>query len=108
MSFDPTINAGNLIILAIAVIGFIGAWHKFGGRIDMLEYKVETVEKTLQNISDTLKKIAETETKMALIDARQLELERTHATTLTIVEGLRKGEGYIQFRRSNMDGEYSK
>jgi uncharacterized coiled-coil protein SlyX len=108
MTFDPTVNAGNLITMGLAIIAVIAGWYKFGGRIDMLEYTVETVEKTLQNISDTLKKIAETETKMALIDARQLELERTHATTLAIVEGLRKGEGYITARRANVEGEYLK
>lgn len=108
MTFDPTINAGNVIVLALAVLGFIGAWYKFGGRIDMLEYKVGAVETTLQAIGKTLEKIAETDKKIALIDQRQLELERSQATTLGIVEGLRKGEGYIQARRANVDGEYSK
>lgn len=106
MTFDPTINAGNVIVLGLAILGFIGAWYKFGGRIDMLEYKVGAVEKTLQVISDTLKAIAETEKKMAVMDERQLALEKTSASTVHIVEGLRRGEGYIQMRRPTIDGEY--
>ncbi|MDB5733239.1 MAG: hypothetical protein JWQ03_3134 [Variovorax sp.] len=108
MTFDPTINAGNVLVLGLAILGFIGAWYKFGGRIDMLEYKVDLVEKTLLVISDTLKKIAESEKKMAVMDERQLALERGQAASLDAIEGLRRGEGYIQFRRSNLDGEYSK
>ena len=106
MTFDPTINAGNVIVLGLAILGFIGAWYKFGGRIDMLEYKVVAVEKTLQVISDTLKAIAETEKKMAVMDERQLALEKIQAATVDTVERLRRGEGYIQMRRANMDGEY--
>jgi uncharacterized coiled-coil protein SlyX len=108
MHFDPSINAGNAITILLAVIAIIAGWYKFGGRIDMLEYKVGTVETTLKAISNTLEKIAETEKKMAVMDERQLTLEKSHASTLDALEGLRRGEGYIQSRRSNIDGEYSK
>jgi len=106
MAYDPTINAGNVIVLGLAILGFIGAWFKFGGRIDMLEYKMGTVERTLQVISDTLKAIAETEKKMAVMDERQLALEKIQAATVEAVERLRRGEGYIQLRRPTVDGEY--
>lgn len=108
MHFDPTINAGNLIAIALLAVTIIAGWYKFGGRIDMLEYKVETVENTLQTISDTLKKIAETDKKIAVMDERQLALEKNHAATAQTVENLRKGEGFIQARRANVDGEYSR
>lgn len=108
MQFDTTINLGSVITLGLATIAVIAGWYKFGGRIDMLEYKVETVEKTLQTISDTLKKIAETDKKIAVMDERQLALEKNHAATASAVEGLRRGEGFIQARRANLDGEFTR
>jgi uncharacterized coiled-coil protein SlyX len=107
-SFDTTVNVPSVIALAVFIGGIIGGWYKFGGRLSMLEYRVKAIEDTLKILSDTLKSIAETDKKMAVMDQRQLALESSHATVLDAVEGLRRGEGYITTRRSNIDGEYKR
>jgi hypothetical protein len=113
MTFDPSINAGNLITILfgaiIWVVTLTVAWTKFGGRMDMLEFRVELVEKTLGRIADVLEKFATSEKEVALLKQEVAALQVDYSTLYTTVEGLRKGEGYIQsVRRSNVDGEYSR
>jgi hypothetical protein len=108
LTFDTTVNVPSVIGLMVFIGGIIGGWYKFGGRLSMLEYRVEAIENTLRILSETLKSIAETDKKIALIDQRQLALEKSHSTLEEAVEGLRKGEGYITMRRANLDGEYSR
>lgn len=108
MTFDPTINAGNILTIALAIIAIIAGWYKFGGRIDMLEYRVKAIEETLRILSDTLKTIAETEKEMAVMNRRQLTIEDSVLVLQKRVEGLARGEGYIQARRANLDGEFSR
>jgi uncharacterized coiled-coil protein SlyX len=107
-TFDTSINVPGAVALVVFVGGIIGGWYKFGGRLNMLEYRVESIEKTLNILSETLKSIAETDKKMAVIDQRQLALENSNAAMQEIIEGLRRGEGYITMRRANLEGEYSR
>ena len=113
MTFDATISAGNLITILfgaiIWVITLAVAWTKFGGRMDILEFRIDLVEKTLIRIADVLEKFNLNEREVALlkqeVSALQVDYSVLHAT----VEGLRKGEGFIQApRRTNVDGEYSR
>lgn len=99
MQFDPTINAGNLIVVALAIIGLIAGWYKFGGRLDMLEYRVKAIEETLKIIATAIEKQNANEKQLALIDARVTVMSKE-------IFDLRRGEGYITARRSTVDGEY--
>jgi hypothetical protein len=108
MTFDPSINLGHLVTIVMILVGIIIAWTKFGGRLDMIEYRVTSIEKTLLLLGETLKSIAETEKKMAVMDGRQLAMEGSYTSLAQAVEGLRKGEGYIQSRRANIDGNYDR
>jgi hypothetical protein len=109
MIFEPTINAGNLIMIAMIAASIIGGWYKFGGRLDIIEYRVKAIEETLKTLSDVLKTIANTDKQMAVLDQRQLAVEGTVSILSKEVSDLRRGEGFIQGpRRSNVDGEYTR
>lgn len=109
MTFDPTINAGNLIVVALALIGLIAGWYKFGGRLDMLEYRVAAIEKTLLVIASAIEKQNANEKQLALVEAHVTSLDAQFAVLSKEVSDLRRGEGFIQApRRGNVDGEYSR
>jgi hypothetical protein len=109
MTFEPTINAGNLIMIAMVAATIIGGWYKFGGRLDIIEYRVTAIEQTLKTLSDVLKTIANTDKEMAVLDQRQLAIEGTVSILSKEVSDLRRGDGFIQSpRRANVDGEYSR
>ncbi len=113
MTFDPSINAGNLITILfgaiIWVVTLAVAWTKFGGRMDMLEFRVKMVEDALQKIALVLEKFSTCEKDIALIKQEVSALQVDYSTLHATVEGLRKGEGWIQApRRANVDGEYTR
>lgn len=116
MVFEPTINIGNVIMIAMIAASIIAGWYKFGGRLDMIEYRVKAVEETLKALSEVLKTIADTDKKIAVLDQRELTseqrqtaLESALSTIGKEVADLRRGEGFIQSpRRANVDGEYSR
>ena len=109
MTFDPTINAGNLIILGFAIIGFIGGWYKFGGRLDMLEYRVKAIEDTLKIIATAIEKMNANEKHLALVDQRVTSAEGMIEVAVRDIADLRRGRGFIQAPRpGNIDGEYSR
>lgn len=113
MIFEPTISAGNLITILfgaiIWVITLAVAWTKFGGRMDMLEFRVRLVEDALEKIAAVLEKFTDNQKEMALLKQEVVALQENYVTLHSTVEGLRKGEGFIQTpRRGNVDGEYSR
>jgi hypothetical protein len=109
MTFDPTINAGNLIVVALALIGLIAGWYKFGGRLDMIEYRVKAIEDTLKMIATAIEKQNANEKQLALVDARVIAVESHMGVIAKELSDLRRGEGFIQGpRRANIDGEYSR
>ncbi|WP_249159813.1 hypothetical protein [Bradyrhizobium tropiciagri] len=108
MTFDPTINAGNLILVGLAILGFIGGWYKFGA-LDMLEYRVKAIEETLKIIASAIEKQNATEKLVALVDQRVVAVEGLIEVANKEIADLRRGNGFIQApRRGNIDGEYSR
>lgn len=113
MIFEPTISAGNLITIVfggiIWIITLAVAWTKFGGRMDILEFRVKLVEDALKMIAALLEKFTTNEREVALLKQEVSALQVDYSTLHSTVEGLRKGEGFIQApRRGNVDGEYSR
>lgn len=109
MIFEPTINIGNLIMIAMIGAAIVGGWYKFGGRLDLIEFRVKAIEDTLKALSEVMKTIANTDKEIAVLDQRQLAVEGTVATLSKDVADLRRGEGFIQGpRRGNLDGEYTR
>jgi hypothetical protein len=109
MTFDPTINVGNMIVVVLTLIGFIGGWYKFGGRLDMLEYRVKAIEDTLKLIATAIEKQNANERQLALVDQRVTTAESLIEVVSREISDLRRGEGWIQApRRANLDGEYKR
>lgn len=108
MTFDPTINAGNLIVVALALIGLIAGWYKFGGRLDMLEYRTKAIEDTLKIIALAIEKQASNEMHIALLDARATAVETQLAVIHKEVSDLRRGVGWKTEDRNSVDGEYKR
>lgn len=107
MIFEPTVNAGNLIMIAMIAVGIIGGWYKFGGRLDIIEYRVKAIEDTLKIIAMAIEKQNANEKQLALVEAHVAAIDSQIATLSKEVSDLRRGEGFIQApRRANVDGEY--
>jgi ABC-type Fe3+-hydroxamate transport system substrate-binding protein len=107
MTFDPTINAGNLFLMAMGVIAFIGGWYKFGGCLDMLEYRVKAVEDTMRIMAAAMEKQVAAEKLLALIDQRVVAVEGLAQTLNKEISDLRRGDGWItKSSRTTVEGEY--
>ena len=108
--FDGTINLGNILTMIFgAIVWTITlalAWSKLGGRITMLEFKADLVDKALINIAKVLEKFTTNEIEVRLLRQQVNALELQHAALFNLVEGLRRGEGYVNERRGNVEGEY--
>lgn len=100
MTFDPTVTFGAIINALVLLIGFVGAFVRIGGRIDLLAARMQSVEKSLEQSSDTDKRLATLEERIT-----------NHVQMLTIaqrdISDLRRGSGFITAHRRQVDGEYS-
>ena len=110
---DTTINLGSVLTmvfgLVVWMITIAVAWTKFGSRMDMLEFRVKLMEDTLAAIKQVLEKFNTNEKDTALLKVEVAALHVDFAELNKTVEGLRRGEGFIQAgRRANVDGEYSR
>lgn len=109
VTFDLSINLGNVITVLVGVVTLTLAWSKLGGRLTMLEYRVTTIETTLKDISTVLKTFSTNEKELALTKQTLTSHEAQIALLQEAIEGLRRGEGYIIGpRRGNLEGEYSR
>ena len=108
MTFDATINVTNLLAIGLAVVAFVGGWYKFGGRLDMLEFRVKTIDDTLKIMAETIKTQASNEKHLALVDQRTAHAEGLIASLVTEISDLRRGKGWIQSsdHKSGVDREY--
>ncbi len=107
VTFNPEISLGAVISIGMVAAAIIGGWYKFGGRLDMIEYRVKAVEDTMTKIGEVLKTIAETNTKLAVMDQRHLACEESVAVLQKELSSLRRGEGWIRSHRESVNGEYS-
>lgn len=110
--FEGTISAGNVItIISFAIIWGITlamSWTKLGGRIDLIEMRLDNSNATMKAVSDILIKFQTNETEIALMKQEIVSLQINHSTLHKTVEELRRGEGFIQGRRSGIDGEHNR
>jgi hypothetical protein len=106
-----SINLGNIVtIISGAIIWFITiavAWTKFGGRMDLLELRMDNVEKAMIKIADTMALLNKNETELLLLKQEVAAMQQNITTLHSTVELLRRGDGFITGpRRGNILGEY--
>jgi pyruvate/2-oxoglutarate dehydrogenase complex dihydrolipoamide dehydrogenase (E3) component len=113
VTVNTTIDMGSILTMVFgAVVWAITiaiAWTKFGSRMDMLEFRIKLLEDAVLSIKAVLEKFSANEKAVALLQVEVTALHADYTELLKTVEGLRRGEGFIQaHRRANVDGEYSR
>ena len=96
MSFNSTIDIGDMLKFAGMLLAALWFIFKMSGRLDMVTGEIKALKDIVARQNDQL--VAFTK---ALIDLARQE-ERINALDMR-VEDLRKGRGWIQ---SSLDGEY--
>jgi hypothetical protein len=99
MQFDPTITSGAVLNAVVLLVGFVVAFTRIGGRIDLLSVRLGAVEEAIKLSRDT-------DSRLATIEERLTN----HGTTLSTVQrelfDLRRGKGFITGQRQSVDGEH--
>ena len=99
MTFDPSITLGAIVNALVLLVGFVGAFVRIGGRIDLLALRLESVEKKIDSSSDQEKRIT-------IIEERVTNHVKMLTTAQRDISDLRRGEGFITSHRKSIDGEY--
>lgn len=98
MTFDPTITSGAILNAIVLLVGFVVAFTRIGGRIDLLSQRLKAVEEAIKESSDNHTRIAILETRVT-----------NHGNMITAVQAdisdLRRGVGFVKGHRG-VDGEY--
>jgi hypothetical protein len=99
MTLDPTITFGALLNAGVLLIGFVGAFVRIGGRIDLLSQRLASVEAAVKAASDVDKRLTTTEERLS-----------NHVKMLGVaqrdISDMRRGKGFITGDRASVDGEY--
>ncbi len=99
MTIDPTLSFGAILNAAVLLVGFVVAFTRIGGRIDLLTLRMASVEKSREAKSDFDKRISTLEERVT-----------NHVTMLTTaqrdISDMRRGEGFVAGSRRGIDGEY--
>lgn len=88
MILDMTITLGALLNAFVLLIGFVIAFTRIGGRIDLLAQRLGAVE-------DTLKGRADASERMAVIETRQATHGQMIASIQTEVTDMKRGRGFV-------------
>jgi hypothetical protein len=106
MTFDPSITLGALLNAGVLLVGFVGAFVRIGGRIDLLTHRMASSEKAIESMASALKSASDADKRLATLEERI----SNHVKMLTIaqrdISDLRRGEGFISGHRKSVDGEY--
>lgn len=101
MTLDPSITMGAVINAAVLLIGFVVAFARIGGRIDLLSQRMEAVETAVKAGTDTDKRIS-------ILEERLGNHVKMLTTSQRDISDMRRGEGFITGHRKSVDGEYDK
>ncbi len=98
MTFDPTITSGSVLNAIVLLVGFVVAFTRIGGRIDLLAQRLKAVEEAIKEQSNN-------NTRISILEERVTNHGKMIATNQAILEDLRRGEGFVRGHRG-IDGEY--
>lgn len=100
MTFDPTITSGAILNAVVLLVGFVVAFTRIGGRIDLLAQRLGAVEAAIKDARDF-------ENRLSINEERITNHGRSITTVQQDVSDLRRGQGFITGHRKGIDGEYS-
>lgn len=118
IGFDGTITLGALLNAFVLLVGFVVAFTRIGGRIDLLSQRVGNLERAVTNSEGIDKQLATIQERVTnhvtLLSQFQKDIsDARNASTKDIaslrseINDLRRGTGWIQARpRTTVDGEY--
>lgn len=99
MSFDPSITMGAVLNAAVLLVGFVVAFTRIGGRIDLLSLRLGAVE-------EAIKAARAVDSRIATVEERLTNHVSMLTTAQRDISDLRRGEGFIAGHRKSVDGEY--
>lgn len=99
MTFDPTITSGSVLNAIVLLVGFVIAFTRIGGRIDLLSQRLKAVEEVLKEHRDN-------DTRIAILEVRVTNHGNMITAAQQEVADLRRGKGFIAAHRDSVDGEY--
>ena len=99
MTFDPTISFGAILNAAALLIGFVVAFTRIGGRLDLLAMRLGAVEEAVKGSRTS-------ENRIGILEERVTNHATIIATAQRDIFDLRHGKGFITRDRSGIDGEY--
>lgn len=79
LSFDGSINAGALLNAAVLLVGFVVAFTRLGGRIDILALRIEEVEKIITDNKTHDRRITTLEERVTNQASRIDEIRKTRS-----------------------------
>ncbi len=97
--FDPTVTLGAILNAGIIFVGFVVAFTRIGGRLDLLAQRMAMVEKSLESKG-------EMDRRITTVEERLTNHVNMLATVQKDVHDLRRGAGWIRNGRQTIDGEY--
>jgi hypothetical protein len=100
VTFNPEITYGAILNAVVLLIGFVGAFTRIGGRIDLLAQRLEAVEKKIDTAADHDKRVS-------ILEERVTNHVKMLTTAQRDISDMRRGEGFITGYRKGVDGEYS-
>jgi len=98
LNIDPAIW-GAVLQSVVLLIGFVVAFTRVGGRIDLLSQRMKAVEEAVKSNADFDK-------RLATMEERLTNHVRMLTTAQRDISDLRRGEGWITAHRKSVDGEY--
>jgi hypothetical protein len=99
MTFDPSISTGAILNAIVLLVGFVVAFTRIGGRIDLLSMRMGSLEKAITASVDHDKRIT-------ILEERATNHGTMLSTAQREISDLRRGEGFITRHRQTIDGEY--
>ena len=97
--FDPTITLGAIVNAVFLLVGFVVAFTRIGGRIDLLSLRLGAVE-------DAVKGSRTVDSRIGILEERVTNHATIISTAQRDISDLRHGNGFIKDRRHGIDGEY--
>lgn len=94
MTVDPTITFGALLNAFVLLIGFVVAFTKLGGRLDLMSQRLTAVEEAIRSWRDVTERLA---VHSQMIVGMQND-----------IRDMKHGRGFVQARsEGGLNGEYS-
>lgn len=88
VTFDPSITMGAILNAAVLLVGFVVAFTRIGGRIDLLAQRLEAVE-------IAVKEHRANDTRLSILEERVTNHSKMITAVQQDIADLRHGKGFI-------------